>query len=97
MLYLIAEHEAIADHSLPRTFDTIAKAFIEAREIDPSKDFVTFGADDSYEPRLVDRSLAKAWRKYHHKLAAIRVVSEHERRSTANRGKVRPRDRQLDL
>jgi hypothetical protein len=105
--------DADADHAPPRTFNTLALAFLEARGIDPA-DFVApstnkppnvwcqFGASARarrrrYMPFIKDPELAKAWRDYHHKLAVIRVVARGPHLAQAHLSKVREKDRQLRL
>ena len=89
--------EAHADHAPPRTFGTLAVAFIEARGIDPSVGFVTAPADNQYQPKLRDEALAQQWRDYHHKLAVIRIVAKGANLTRAHEGKVKTRDKQLQL
>jgi hypothetical protein len=95
---LIAIDGAHADHAPPRTFGTLAIAFLEARGIDPAAPgLITPHADNQYQPRLLDPELARAWRAYHHKLAVIRVVAKQANLARAHQGKVREKDRQLRL
>jgi hypothetical protein len=70
----ISLEEARADHAPPRTFGTLAIAFLEARGIDPAA-FITDSEDNQYESRIVDPELAAAWRAYHHRLAVIRILA----------------------
>lgn len=94
---LVTIDEAHADHAPPRTFGTLAIAFIEARNISPDPKLVTPPADNQYQPRLVDSQFAKEWRAYHHKLAAIRIVAKHANLSRSHEGKVKRKDRQLRM
>jgi hypothetical protein len=87
---------AHADHAPPRSFGTLAIAFLEALGIDPAT-FITPPADNQYEPRIADPVLAEAWRAYHHKLAVIRVVAKSANLARSHQGKVREKDRQLRL
>ncbi len=93
----IAIEEAHADHAPPRSFGTLAIAFLEARGIDPGTGFVTPPGDNQYQPRVVDRTLAEEWRAYHHKLAVIRVVLKGANLGRAHEGKVKKKDKQLRL
>jgi hypothetical protein len=52
----ISLEEARADHAPPRTFGTLAIAFLEARGIDPAA-FITDSEDNQYESRIVDPEL----------------------------------------
>ena len=92
----ISLDEAHADHAPPRSFGTLAIAFIEARNID-LETFVTASTDNQYVPRIRDPEIAEAWRTYHHKLAVIRVVSRQANLANAHQAKVRARDKQLQL
>jgi hypothetical protein len=94
---LITIEEADADHAPPRTFDTLALAFLEARSIKADVTFVTPSADNQYAPKMADRELGAAWRAYHHKLAAIRVVARGENLARGHESKVKKADRQLEL
>jgi hypothetical protein len=94
---LITIEEADADRAPPRTFDTLALAFLEARGIKADATFVTPSTDNQYEPRMVDRELAAAWLAYHHKLSAIRVVARGEYLTRGHESKVKKADRQLDF
>jgi Protein of unknown function (DUF3223) len=89
--------QAHADHAPPRSFGTLAIAFLEARGIDPGASLVTPPADNQYQPRLVDRALADAWKAYHHKLAAIRGVAKGANLGRAHEGKVKRKNQQLRL
>jgi hypothetical protein len=92
----ISLDEAHADHAPPRTFGTLAIAFLEARGIDPAT-FVTPSTDNQYEPRIADPALAEAWRAYHHKLAVIRLVAKSPHLALSHQGKVKEKDKQLRL
>jgi hypothetical protein len=89
--------EAHADHAPPRSFGTLAIAFLEARGIAPDRSFVTPPADNQYQPRIADKELAEIWRTYHHKIAVIRIVSKGANLSRAHEGKVKRKDKQLRL
>ena len=93
----ITIEEAHADHAPPRPFGTLAITFLEARGINPDRGFVTPPADNQYEPRVADRTLAEEWRTYHHKLAVIRIVLKGANLQRAHEGKVKNKDRQLRL
>jgi hypothetical protein len=93
----ITSDEADADHAPPRTLDTLIMAFLTARGITPAADFVDDHTDNQHGPQMRDRALADAWQNYHHKLAAIRVVSAAANRARAALSKVRKADRQLQL
>lgn len=93
----IAIDEAHADHAPPRSFGTLAIAFLEARGITPDSTFVTPPADNQYQPRLADKVLADSWRAYHHKIAVVRVVAKGANLSRAHEGKVKRKDQQLRL
>jgi hypothetical protein len=90
----ISLEEARADHAPPKTLRALAIAFLEARGIDPGA-FITDSEDNQYETRIVDPELAAAWRAYHHRLAAIRIVSRGAHRLAQGSG--RAADRQLVL
>jgi Protein of unknown function (DUF3223) len=92
----ISLDEAHADHAPPRSFGTLAIAFLEARGIDPAA-LVTPSTDNQYEPRIKDPELAEAWRAYHHQLAVIRVVAKSANLARAHQGRVREKDKQLRL
>jgi hypothetical protein len=93
---LVTIDQAHADHAPPRTFGTLAVAFLEARELDPSA-LIAPSADNQYGARLIDRAVADAWRAYHHKLAVVRIVSKSVNLGSAHQGKVRTKDRQHAL
>jgi hypothetical protein len=94
---LISPEEAHADHAPPRTFGTLAVTFLAARRIIADASFVIPPADNQYQPTLSDRALANEWRSYHHDLAVIRIVARTVNLSGAANGKVKKRDRQIDL
>lgn len=93
----ISLEESHADHAPPRTFGTLAIAFLTARGLQPGPDLITLPADNQYQPFLRDRALAEAWRKYHHELAVIRVVAKGVNLSRGHEGKVKKRDKQIRL
>jgi Protein of unknown function (DUF3223) len=93
----ISIEEAHADHAPPRSFGTLAIAFLEARNINVDRDFVTPPSDNQYQPLLRDRALADEWRAYHHKLALIRIVQKGVNLKKAHEGKAKKKDKQLRL
>ncbi|WP_354114323.1 DCL family protein [Bradyrhizobium sp. RT3a] len=93
----ITIEEAHADHAPPRSFGTLAIAFLTAHSIQPGPDLVTPPADNQYQPLLVDRALAERWRRYHHEIAVIRIVARGENLTRGHEGKVKKRDQQLRL
>lgn len=93
----ISIEEAHADHAPPRSFGTLAIAFLEARCITPDRAFVTPPGDNQYQPRMADRTLADIWRGYHHKMAVLRVVAKGANLARAHEGKVRKKDKQLKM
>lgn len=94
---LVSFDESHADHAPPRSFGTLAIAFLAARQIEPTLGLVTPPADNQYQPTLADRALASDWVAYHHRLAVIRVVARDVNLRNAHLGKVREKDRQLRM
>lgn len=93
----VAIEECHADHAPPRTFSTLALAFLKARRIVPDRSQVTAPADNQMEPRLLDRALASDWREFHREMAAIRIVTRRANMERNAEAKVRKKDRQLIL
>jgi hypothetical protein len=46
---------------------------------------------------MADRDLSARWRRFHHKLAHLRVISSKANRAASNAYTARPEDRQLKL
>jgi hypothetical protein len=90
---LITGDAADADHAPPYTFDVLAKTFLTALEIEPDGNFVQ--SDGKY--LMADRDLATRWRRFHHKLAHLRVISSKANQAAARTHTARPEDRQLKL
>jgi hypothetical protein len=93
----ITIEEAHADHAPPRSFGTLAIAFLTAHAIQPGPKLVTPPADNQYQPLLADRALAERWRQYHNELAVIRIVARGENLTRGHEGKVKKKDQQLRL
>jgi hypothetical protein len=93
----IGPEEADADHAPPHLFGPMATMFLAARGIEPDAGFVDDHGDNLIGPRMRDRALAADWRKYHHRLAAIRVIARVPHRALSSKSKVRKADRKLDL
>lgn len=89
--------ECHADHAPPRPFSSLALLFLGARLIVPDGSHVTAPADNQLEPRLADGALAAAWREFHHREAAIRIVARRSNLGGSAQAKVRRKDRQLKL
>jgi hypothetical protein len=53
--------------------------------------------DDHYRPRLANRALADDWRRFHHGLAHIRIVSAAANIAHNRDGLPNPKDRQLSF
>lgn len=60
-------------------------------------DLIRPSADNQYQPILADRTLAKDWVAFHHKMAVMRVTAKGANLAKAHEGKVREKDRQLKL
>ena len=73
----ITGDQADADHAPPYTFDVLATTFLTALEIEPDENFVQ--SDGKY--LMADRDLAARWRRFHHKLAHLRVISSEANRA----------------
>ena len=85
----ISLEEAHADHAPPKTFRTLAIAFLEALGIDPAV-FITDTEDNQYETRIVDPELAAAWRAScaARATAEVRDVPAPDRKRFACRARV---------
>jgi hypothetical protein len=89
--------ECHADHAPPRTFNTLARAWLAAKGIEPDHTFVIDSTDNQYQPRMRDPALITEWRTFHHKMAVIRIVAKRQNLKMAANSKVKKCDRQLIL
>jgi hypothetical protein len=85
--------QADADHAPPFTFDVLATTFLTALEIEPDE---SFGQSDG-KHLMADRDLSARWRRFHHKLAHVRLISSEANRAAGRAHMARPEDRQLKL
>jgi hypothetical protein len=93
----VAYKQSHADHAPPYSFTALATAFLTARGVELAPELIEPPADHQVMRFLADRKLAEDWRAYHHKLAVIRVVAAYENMARASHGRVREKDRQLQL
>lgn len=90
---VITGDQADADHAPPYTFDVLATTFLTALEIEPDENFVQSGG----KYLMADRDLATRWRRFHHKLAHLRIISSEANQAAAGKYVARPEHRQLKL
>lgn len=62
------------DHVKP--FVELASEFLEAYEIEPSKEMLAANADNQYFETIADRLIYVCWLQYHEDNAVLRVVSD---------------------
>jgi hypothetical protein len=94
---LIGIEDAHADHAPPRTFTTLAIAFLKGRKISDMRSMLAPSEDNQFGPKLADRVFAAEWKAYHQELAVVRVVAKHINIARADDSKVKRADRQLVL
>jgi hypothetical protein len=94
---LVSIYEADADHAAPFTFNVLAITFLEARGLEPAADLIVPSIDTVCGPQLRDHELAEAWRRFHHRLARVRILSKAVHRARAYQDRAEEKDRQLRL
>ena len=85
----ISPDEAHMDHKPPMTFEVLVTTFLEARGMSVDDVQITSGVDEQTVPRMLDRSLAEEFRKYHINLATLEIVKKQVNLSQASRNRIR--------
>lgn len=73
--------EAQLDHKKPMTFQVIVMTFIAAYGIEIKAEMLSAPADNQYVTTFVDEDLEQRFRRYHHKVAVLRIVKTRVNRS----------------
>jgi hypothetical protein len=77
-------------------FDVLVTTFLAANDIEPDATFI-LSSDNRCGTVMADRALAERWRRYHHKLADIRIISREANQAIASQYRAKQENRQLRL
>jgi Protein of unknown function (DUF3223) len=70
----IAIYESHLDHKKPLTFQVIVNTFIGANDIEIKPEMLSMAQDAQFQTTIVDLELKNKFRRYHHKIAQLRVI-----------------------
>lgn len=70
----VAISESHLDHKKPLTFQVIVNTFICANDIEIKPEMLLMSQDAQFQTTMIDRQLKDKFRRYHHKVAQLRVI-----------------------
>jgi hypothetical protein len=70
----IAIYESHLDHKKPLTFQVLVNTFIGANDIEIKPEMLSIAQDAQFQTTIIDLELKNKFRRYHHKMAQLRVI-----------------------
>jgi Protein of unknown function (DUF3223) len=70
----VAIYESHLDHKKPLTFQVLVDTFIGANNIEIKPEMLMLGQDAQFQTTIIDLELKDKFRRYHHKMAQLRVI-----------------------
>lgn len=70
----IAIYESHLDHQKPLTFQVIVNTFVAANDIEIKRQMLSISQDAQCQTTIVDLNLKDKFRRYHHKIAQLRII-----------------------
>ena len=70
----VARKESHLDHEKPLTFEVIVKTFIGANDIEIKPEMLLMSQDAQFQTTMIDQELKDKFRRYHYKMAKLRVI-----------------------
>jgi hypothetical protein len=70
----IAIYESHLDHKKPLTFQVLVNTFIGANDIEIKPEMLSVAQDAQFQTTIIDLELKDKFRRYHHKMAQLRVI-----------------------
>lgn len=71
----IAIYESHLDHKKPLTFQVLVNTFISANNITITKEMLSSPQDEQFETEFLDQNIKDGFKRYHHKVAQLRVIN----------------------
>lgn len=85
----IALDEGHMDHRAPLTFEVIVTTFLESRGLSLNEVPLTNGQDEQVSAEITDKDLAKAFSKYHAKIARLDFVKQKVNLAASSRNRLK--------
>lgn len=70
----VAIYESHLDHKAPYTFEVLVNTFIGANNIEIKPEMLSIAEDAQFQTTLIDIELKDKFRRYHHKMAKLRII-----------------------
>jgi hypothetical protein len=70
----VAFNESHLDHKKPMTFQVIVESFIGANDIEIKPEMLLMSQDAQFQTTMIDQELKDKFRRYHYKMAKLRVI-----------------------
>jgi hypothetical protein len=85
----ISREDAHMDHMPPMTFEVLVTTFLGARGLSVDDVSVTSSVDEQTVPKILDRALAEAFKRFHNAMATLEIVKKQVNLSQASRHRIR--------
>ena len=70
----VAISESHLDHEKPLTFEVLVNTFIGANDIEIKPEMLLMSQDAQFQTTMIDQELKDKFRRYHYKMAKLRVI-----------------------
>ncbi len=71
-------YESHLDHKKPLTFQVLVNTFIGANDIEIKPEMLLIDQDAQFQTTIIDLQLKDKFRRYHHKMAQLRVIKAEQ-------------------
>lgn len=85
----VAFNESHIDHKKPMTFQVIVETFIGANDIEIKPEMLLMSQDAQFQTTMIDQELKDKFRRYHYKMAKLRVIKAEQNLSLGGSERIR--------
>ncbi|MEG4045170.1 DCL family protein [Microcoleus sp. Pol17_C1] len=85
----VAIYESHLDHKKPLTFQVLVNTFIGANDIEIKPEMLLMSQDSQFQTTMIDQQLKDKFRRYHHKMAQLRVIKAEQNLSLGGSERIR--------
>jgi len=85
----VAIYESHLDHKKPLTFQVIVNTFIGANSIELKIEMLSMSQDAQFQTTFVDLDLKEKFRRYHHRMAQLRIIKAERNLSLGGSERIR--------
>jgi hypothetical protein len=85
----VAISESHLDHEKPLTFEVLVNTFIGANDIEIKPEMLLMSQDAHFQTTMIDQELKDKFRRYHYKMAKLRVIKAEQNLSLGGSERIR--------